>query len=174
MGSRLPALTLAAVVLLACACSSSTTSAANSSSPKASAAPTAGCRTGPPEAGVWQPDRLRVLDPCKRAAGLVVQVIREADGDRHIWFRPDPGYESLLNAENHFQGKPTMLAEITPDCPLNTNPKDAGTAASCPPTTLDVPGPGDHIDVYGPWVLDLDHGWQEIHPVEAIVISDAG
>ena len=160
------------MLLLACACSSSSNTAA--SSPKTVASPTAGCRAGAPEAGVWGPDRLRVLNPCQHAAGLVVQVIREADGDHHIWFRPDPGYESLLNAENHFQAKPAMLAEITPDCPLSTNPPNANDAAECPPTDLPVPGPGDHIDVYGPWVLDLDHGWQEIHPVESIVISDAG
>lgn len=160
------------ILLALSACSSGAPQAATSASPSAAAA--GHCRSGPPEAGVWQPDRLRVLDPCKEAAGLVVQVIHEVDGDQHIWFRPDPGYESLLNAENHFQAKPAMLAEITPDCPLNANPKDANEAARCPTTKLDVPGPGDHIDVYGPWVLDLDHGWNEIHPVDSIVISDAG
>ena len=168
MGSRLLAVTLLAL----CACSSSAPQA--STSPSTSATPSATCRSGPPEAGVWQPDRLRVLDPCKQAAGVVVQVIHEVDGDHHIWFRPDAGYESLLNAENHFQGKPAMLAEITPDCPLNTNPKSGDEAARCPASRLEVPGPGDHIDVYGPWVLDLDHRWNEIHPVESIVISDAG
>lgn len=160
------------ILLALSACSSSPTAA--SASPAAAATPATRCRSGPPEAGVWQPDRLRVLDPCREAAGLVVQVIHETDGDQHIWFRPDPGYESLLNAENHFQAKPALVAEITPDCPLNTNPKDAGSAARCPGSRLDVPGPGDHIDVWGPWVLDLNHGWQEIHPVDSIVISDAG
>jgi hypothetical protein len=172
VGPRLPALTLAGALVLLCACSLGTSTA--SSTPQPSPAPTSGCRSGPPEAAVWQPDRLRVLNPCMRAAGLVVQVIREEDGDHHVWFRPDAGYESLLDAENHFQGKPAMLAEITPDCPLGTNPPDAGTAARCPASSLPIPGPGDRIDIYGPWVLDLDHGWQEIHPVESMVISDAG
>jgi len=173
MGPRLPALTLAAAVLLlvAAACSSSSTA---STSPRAAATPSPGCQAGAPEAGVWQPDRLRVLKPCQRAAGVVVQVIKEADGDHHIWFRADAGYEFLLNSENHFQGAPAMLAEITPDCPLETNPPDANAAAACPPTDLAVPGPGDRIDIYGPWVHDLDHGWNEIHPVDSIVVSDAG
>lgn len=162
MGTRV----LALIAVLLCACSGATS--------KAAVTPSPGCRPGAPEAGVWQPDRLRVLKPCQHAVGTVVQVIKEADGDRHIWFQVDPGFESLLNAENHFQGKPAMLAEITPDCPLVTNPPDANHAAACPVTKLPVPGPGDHIDVYGPWVLDLEHGWQEIHPVDAIVISDAG
>ena len=123
---------------------------------------------------MWRPDRLRVLNPCQHASGVVVQVIREPDGDHHVWFRVDPGYELLLNSENHFQGKPAMLAEITPDCPPSANPPDANAAAACPPTGLDIPGPGDRIDIYGPWVLDLDHRWNEIHPVDSIVISDAG
>ena len=106
--------------------------------------------------------------------GVVVQVIKEPDGDRHVWFHVDPGFESLLNPENHFQGKPAMLAEITPDCPLSTNPRTADEAARCPATTMEIPGPGDRIDIYGPWVTDLDHGWNEIHPVESMVISDAG
>jgi hypothetical protein len=171
MGPRLPALTLAAALLVAGACSSSSTA---SESPHATAAPSPGCRAGAPEAGVWKPDRLRVLKPCQQASGVVVQVIKEPDGDRHIWFRADPPYESLLNAENHFQGKPAMLAEITPDCPLETNPPDADSATRCPASELPIPGPGDRIDVFGPWVLDLDHGWNEIHPVDSIVISDAG
>lgn len=123
---------------------------------------------------MWQPDRLRVLKDCQHAAGTVVQVIKEADGDHHIWFRVDAGYEFLLIQENHFQGKPAMLAEITPDCPLDTNPPSANEAARCPMTDLPIPGPGDRIDIDGPWVLDLGHGWNEIHPVEKISISDAG
>jgi len=169
MGPRLPALTLAAALLVAGACSSSSTA-----SPRAKATASPGCRAEAPEAGVWQPDRLRVLKPCQHAAGVVVQVITEPDGDRHLWFHVDPSYESLLNAENHFQGKPAMLAEITPDCPLETNPPDANSAARCPASHLPIPGPGDRIDIFGPWVMDLDHGWNEIHPVDSIVISDAG
>ena len=168
MGSRLSAL----IVIAVCACTSSAPQAGRES--PASRSPVATCHAGAPEAGVWQPDRLRVLKPCQEAAGVVVQVIREPDGDHHLWFHVDTGYESLLNAENHFQARPAMLAEITPDCPLETNPPSADRAAQCPPTNLEIPGPGDHIDVYGPWVMDLDHGWNEIHPVDSIVISDAG
>ncbi len=117
------------------------------------------------------PDRLQVLDPCRHAAGVAVDVVHEDDGDYHIWFTPDPGYESLLNSENHFQGRPAMLAEITPDCPLSTNPPDGGSASKCPHTTLPVPKLGQHVDVYGPWVLDTDHGWREIHPVDSITVA---
>jgi hypothetical protein len=123
---------------------------------------------------VHNPDRLHVLAACMHVAGTAVDVAHEDDGDYHVWFKVDPGYEFLLNAENHFQGRPAMLAEITPDCPLNINPADAATAAHCPATSLPVPVIGDHVSIDGPWVLDVDHGWNEIHPVDSIRIAGGG
>jgi hypothetical protein len=162
VGSRLTALTAAAVAAALTAC-------AGGSLASSSPAPNA-CRSAAPEAGVWGPDRLQVLSACTVAAGVVLEVAREADGDHHIWFRVDQGYERLLNSENHFQARPAMLAEITPACPLDTNPADGSAAARCPPASLPIPVIGDHISVRGPWVLDREHGWNEIHPVESITI----
>jgi len=121
-------------------------------------------------AGVHSPDRLQLLEACKHAEGIVVDVAHEDDGDYHVWFKPDPGYELLLNAQNHFQALPAMLAEIIPDCDLTTNPPDAQSAARCPKSSLRIPSLGDHIAIDGPWVLDTDHGWREIHPVHSIQI----
>jgi hypothetical protein len=101
----------------------------------------------------------------------VVDVAHEDDGDYHVWFTPDPEYSYLMNSENHFQARPAMLAEITPDCPPNGNPADAHAAGQCPPSSLPIPVIGEHISVDGPWVLDTDHGWREIHPVDAIHIG---
>ena len=117
------------------------------------------------------PDRLQVLDLCTHAAGVVVDVAHEDDGDYHLWFTPDPAYTQLMNSENHFQARPAMLAEITPDCPPGSHPADAHAAAQCPRSSLPIPVIGDHISVEGPWVLDTDHGWREIHPVDAIQIG---
>lgn len=116
------------------------------------------------------PDRLQVLERCAQAAGTVVDVAHEDDGDYHLWFTPDPAFAYLMNSENHFQARPAMLAEITPDCPADSHPADAGAAARCPASTLRVPVIGEHVSVYGPWVLDTDHGWREIHPVDSIQI----
>jgi len=102
--------------------------------------------------------------------GIVAVTQPEPDGDHHIWFRVDAGYEYLLNAENHFQAKPSLLAEITPNCALGTNPPNAESAVRCPRSTLLLPRTGDHIAIDGPWVLDTEHGWNEIHPVESIQI----
>ena len=151
-----------AIVLLFAACSSAV------SSDKHPPVGSEGCRSGPPEAGVHNPDRLKVLDRCKHAEGVAVDVARENDGDYHVWIRVDPGYEYLLNSQDHFQAHPAMLAEITPDCPASTNPPDAQSAARCPKSNLVIPVIGGHLSVDGPWVLDTDHGWREIHPVNAI------
>jgi len=165
LGARLPALITIALAVLASACAQTAVVVQPSPSPIV-----AGCRPGPAEAGVHSPDRLKVLDACKHAEGTVVNVASKDDGDFHVWFRPDPGYASLLNAQNHFQAQPAMLAEITPDCDLATNPPDAQSAARCPKSRLSIPSPGDHIAIDGPWVLDTDHGWNEIHPVDSIQI----
>jgi hypothetical protein len=165
LGPRLSSLTVALAAALVCSCSGTT------AAPNPPPLP-AGCRTGPPEAGVHNPDRLKVLNPCRRATGVVVDVAHEDDGDYHVWFTVDPGYEDLINknVENHFQARPAMLAEITPDCPLSTHPPDAKSAAQCPRSDLPIPAIGNHIQIYGPWVFDADHGWNEIHPVDSIQI----
>jgi hypothetical protein len=165
LGSRLLALTALAVLMCACSQATGTVAGASPSLSQASK-----CRSGPPEAGVHNPDRLQVLDPCKHAEGIVVDVAHEDDGDYHVWFTADAGYEYLLNPNNHFQAKPAMLAEITPDCPSSTNPPDAQSAARCPKTKLTIPKLGQHIAIDGPWVLDTDHGWREVHPVDSIQI----
>lgn len=132
--------------------------------------PIGGCSSGPPEAGIHNPDRLQVLARCKHAEGTVTDIALEDDGDYHVWFRADSAYEYLLNAQDHFQAQPAMLGEITPRCPAATNPPDARSAARCPKSNLTIPKLGDRIAIDGPWVLDTDHGWREIHPVEDIRI----
>lgn len=117
------------------------------------------------------PDRLQVLQRCAQAAGTVVDVAHEDDGDYHLWFTPDPAFAYLMNSEDHFQARPAMLAEITPDCPPDSHPADARAASRCPASALAVPVIGEHVSVYGPWVLDTDHGWREIHPVDSIEIG---
>jgi hypothetical protein len=135
--------------------------------------PLTACGSGPPLAGIYQPDRLQILAPCRHAIGKVVSVTPEDDGDYHVWIVLDPGYSDLLNSEDHFQGQPTLLAEIVPDCPASSAPPDGPSAERCPPTKLTVPTAGRRVAIDGPWVLDTNHGWREIHPVDTIVILGA-
>ena len=125
-----------------------------------------GCRAGAPLDHVYTPDRLKVLDPCKHAEGVVVDVAAEEDGDYHVWFRPDSAFTYLMNPENHFQGRPAMLAEIVPDC--TGQPADEVAASKCPRTHITIPKLGDRVAINGPWVFDNNHGWNEIHPVDSI------
>ena len=37
-----------------------------------------------------------------------------------------------------------------------------------PGQALPVPAVGERVAVFGTWVLDTDHGWDEIHPIWAI------
>lgn len=170
MGAFVPALTRPVLLTVLCLCACSPTTGATSSTPSAQSA----CHEGLPEAGVYQPDRLEVLEACAHAEGVVVAVIPEPDGDYHVWIDVEPPYRRLLNPENHFQGRPSLLAEITPECPLNTNPPNAGAAARCPVSKLTIPKRGDRIAIDGPWVLDTNHGWNEIHPVDTLRILAHG
>jgi len=167
MGARVPPLTSIGLLPLLAAtiagCSQAT--APNAPHPTSAGA----CGGGPPLAGIYQPDRLQVLDPCRHAVGLVVSVVPEDDGDYHVWIGLDPAYLDLMDSENHFQGKPTMLAEIVPDCPSSAPPANSSSAEHCPPTRLTVPTAGQRVAIDGPWVLDTNHGWREIHPVDMIV-----
>lgn len=158
------------MLLLVTAIAACSQSAASSTSHPS---PASACGSGPPLAGIYQPDRLQILDPCRHAVGLVVSVVPEQDGDYHVWIVLDQAYSDLMNAENHFQGKPTMLAEIVPDCPANAPPTDSSAADKCPPTRLTVPTEGQRVAIDGPWVLDTNHGWREIHPVDTLVILGA-
>ncbi len=103
-----------------------------------------GCPSDP-LLGVYSPKRLTVLKPCQWFRGHVVSVEPRSDGDIHIRLQADPGYTQFLNPTNVNSGG--MVAEIMPGQNLWT------------------PSPGDHLAVFGTWVLDKNNGWDEIHPV---------
>jgi hypothetical protein len=43
-----------------------------------------------------------------------------------------------------------------------------------PGQSLPIPSPGERVAVFGTWVLDTDHGWNEIHPIWVIRYLDRG
>jgi len=91
---------------------------------------------------------------------------READGDWHIGLRLNAGQESLLNAKNVSEQQGNLVAEIV--CAVPITQADAVSACASYTNTIPVPAVGAHISVTGPFVLDADHGWNEIHPVWAL------
>lgn len=103
--------------------------------PRSEPPPSPYCRGGPPLAGVYHSDRLAVRKHCAVAEGVVTDVKFEAyDGDVHIRLRTPDG--SLL------------VVEVLP--------QDRDAVA--------IPDTGQRVQVVGPRVDDLEHGWPEIHP----------
>lgn len=97
--------------------------------------------------GVWGPDRLSLLSACKSVSGTVVHTLHPADGDVHMTVAVDAPYQYLLNNAN----EGLLVVELMP--------RDGGH--------LPAPEVGAHVVLTGAWVLDTDHGWNEIHPVWA-------
>ena len=103
--------------------------------PRSEPPPSPYCRGGPPLAGVYHSDRLAVRKRCAVASGVVTQVkFEEYDGDVHIRLTDEDGRE--------------LVVEVLP--------QDRSVVA--------IPDTGQHVQVVGPRVDDLEHGWPEIHP----------
>ena len=140
------------------------------------APPGTGCRGGNPLANVHDPKRLTVVQRCLDATGVVTRVTTdEPDGDVFIDLRPIPRDQRLLNAQNLAQQNGNLVVEIVPadqpGCVIGQPPRPRfGTAdfGICTGAKVSRPRVGESITVRGPYVLDTDHGWMEIHPVWAI------
>jgi hypothetical protein len=88
--------------------------------------------------------------------GVVSSVRHEPDGDYHVDVRPDPGYRRLLDEGNRLHQGGALVTEIMPG------------------QRLPVPAIGEHVQVFGTWVYDTAHGWNEIHPIWVIDYLDRG
>ena len=130
--------------------------------------PTASSCVPNPMEHVYNPDRLRVLNPCVTVSGTIALVRSEADGDFHVRMALDPGQlcagQDCLNDINRSQQAGDLIVE--PVCEHSITQADAMPACSGYHNPLVIPPVGTHTTVTGPWVLDLDHGWNEIHPAE--------
>jgi len=116
------------------------------------------CKQGNIFDGVDRQARFSVLSTCEKAIGIVhdMKETREDDGDFQFNLELEPQYKQLLNNENNEQVQGMLVIEIIS--------KDQGT------NTMHIPKNGDKIEVYGAWVTDNPHGWNEIHPAWKITI----
>jgi hypothetical protein len=127
-----------------------------------------------PHAGVHDPTRLKIFDPCATFIGKVVEGAKLAgDGDVTFNAAPEPGYESMLNQKN--RGKGGLHIEIVPrDQPGCTR----GEAIKGPVKNLGVcsgahvlyPPLRARVRVIGAYVLDTWDGWNEMHPAWKVEI----
>src|SRR5205823_10036900 len=107
--------------------------------------------------GVYHPTRLQVMKPCQRATGTVRSVRHEQDGDLHIDVDLTPAFKKLLDYKNYSQQHGSLVVEFMA--------RDGGH--------LPKPSVGDQITIVGAWVLDAEHGWNEIHPVWRLTFHGA-
>ncbi len=115
---------------------------------------------------VYNPDRLQVLNVCQGVSGIVEKIIQEADGDVHIRLQVDQGFENLLNQANYDYQYGTLVLEVV--CVYPVTQADAVQACSGYTNAIGLPSVNENISVVGQYVTDLDHGWNEIHPVFSI------
>ena len=94
---------------------------------------------------------------------------KEKDGDWHIGLKLDPQYADLVNDCNRtcLNGAEhgDLILELV--CELPVVQADAINACAGYHNPLVIPPVGAHISAMGAYVLDIDHGWTELHPVTA-------
>lgn len=153
---------------------SSNPSTSSSSSPPSLTGSKAAC-VGDPHAHVYSPDRLQLLAPCIELTGTIDSKTPEADGDYHIRLRLDPGQtcagQPCLDARNVSDQADDLILE--PVCENPITQADAVAACQGYDNPLVLPSVGSHVSVMGPFVVDTDHGWNEIHPLESITVIEA-
>ncbi|MHB8585726.1 MAG: hypothetical protein ACYDDF_07810 [Thermoplasmatota archaeon] len=118
---------------------------------------------------VYNPDRLQVQRTCATVSGTVDRVLSEADGDIHIRLRLDAANATLINSANQQDQYGDLVVEVI--CANAVTQTDAQAACSGFTSHITVPAEGSHVRVLGAYVLDTDHGWEEIHPVTRIQSS---
>lgn len=115
---------------------------------------------------VYNPSRLQVLDRCVSVTGTVELVRKEADGDVHIRFRLDQQYSSLLNETNISRQHGDLVLE--PICQGKVRQADAAEPCSGYDGPYFQPEVGRRYLVWGTYVHDMDHGWNEVHPITSM------
>lgn len=118
----------------------------------------ANCRQGNVLDGVDRQARFAVLSTCQVVTGTVHDMTeqKQDDGDYQFNLAVDEPYKRLLNTANINSVNGMLVIEIVP--------KDQNN------TAIAMPKNGDRIQVYGAWVTDRPHGWNEIHPAWKIGI----
>ena len=107
------------------------------------------CHSGFPLEGVYSPHRLTVKERCVAVTGIAFAINREHDGDMHISLTGvNPRW---LNSVNLQRSSQSLVVEAVPSIPMTMPPLKS------------------RVTIVGPWVLDTQTGWMEIHPVWAIL-----
>jgi hypothetical protein len=115
-------------------------------------------------------DRLQVINPCLTVTGTVINARAEADGDWHVQLDVDSQYRSLLNQANLERQQGYLVLE--PMCSNYVSQKDTieeGVCDGFSQQIFDTELVGQRVTATGAYVIDMQHGWMELHPVTSIV-----
>jgi len=147
-----------------------------------------GCRPPDSLAGVHHPARLQTIKPCIEVTGIVVWAHEAPDGDYKFNLKLDSGGEHLLNEHNRSAQGGSLVCEIIPaDQPgcIAGQPVEVRLGifqrieewfqgpyqfGICTGASIVLPANGLRVRVVGPYVVDLPHGWTEIHPVWSVEV----
>jgi hypothetical protein len=116
--------------------------------------------------------RLQIVQACVSVTGTLLSARAEKDGDFHIRLRLDPQYNSMINAKNRSGQKGALVVE--PVCMNPVTQRDTRSEGVCNGFSQHVHSPdmlGQHVRVTGAHVIDMEHGWAEIHPVTSITME---
>ena len=123
---------------------------------------------------VWSPSRLKIVDDCITATGVVTSVDQiTEDGDVHIWLHVDPEFAYLINENNIKYNGGNLVVEVI----CNQLPEDPVAKAACEgyENHIEIPALGTHVSITGSYVIDVAfQGHAEIHPVTSIQETAAG
>lgn len=113
-------------------------------------------------------DRLQVVDECVVVTGTIESARPEPDGDIHIRLRLDPQFADMINSRNRSGQHGDLVLE--PVCVNQPTQRDTIDEHACDGfnQTFDRSLVGQHVQVVGAYVTDMEHGWNEVHPVTSI------
>ncbi len=123
-------------------------------------------------ATVYMRDRLKVLDPCQAASGVVADVGLEPDGDLVIELVPDAPYAGLLRPGNRTD--PSAHNHLIVEVPCQSSTSEAEPQRMCAQfrgTRVRPPVVGAHIVAAAHWVEDRNHSsWGELHGARLLTL----
>ncbi len=115
---------------------------------------------------VYNPKRLHRIEDCKTVTGTITAIRKEKDGDYHILIALDSQFSGMLNQKNISDQKGDLVLE--PVCQNKVTQQDAESACENFTYPVHIPVVGEKVSVTGDYVLDAEHGWNELHPVYSI------
>jgi hypothetical protein len=118
---------------------------------------------------VYQPARLRVVDPCITITGTITKISLDPDADTHVLLAPDPQFLQYVNNVNVKQLNGNLMVEAVCFHQIKPSLIDANAACKNYQSNIVIPPLHGHVQVTGSYVIDTETGgWAEIHPVSSI------